>query len=249
MHLATLAIIGFFAGLLSGFFGVGGGTISIPILLLAGIDIKNAIVISTVQMSFGSVFGSFLNHKKGVFEFKKALPFVYGGVLGSIIGAASMHFFPSKFLSYLFLSLLVFTTIKIFITPSEHEGQEKGTPAVYFAIGVGIGTFAGLLGVGGAILMMPILPGFLNFSLKKAIGISLFFVVSTSLSAFATFAYLGKVNYIDGLSVAIASLLGVWLGVQLSVRTEASRHKALIVAHYVVLLAIMIKNIWAGQNG
>ena len=61
-----LILLGLLVGLLSGFFGIGGGTILVPILLLLGYDTKIAIGISVVQMVFSSIYGSFLNFKKMV---------------------------------------------------------------------------------------------------------------------------------------------------------------------------------------
>mgnify|MGYP000209288248 CR=1 FL=1 len=54
---------GIFVGFLSGFFGIGGGTILIPILLYIGYDIKSAVGVSTMQMVFSSLYGSYLNNK------------------------------------------------------------------------------------------------------------------------------------------------------------------------------------------
>ena len=62
-----MVVLGIGVGVLSGFFGIGGGTILVPILLLMGYGIKVAIGISVVQMVFSSVYGSFLNFKKGSF--------------------------------------------------------------------------------------------------------------------------------------------------------------------------------------
>ncbi len=52
-----LILVGASVGTLSGFFGIGGGMILIPLLLLIGVDIKSAIGISIVQMVFSSFYG------------------------------------------------------------------------------------------------------------------------------------------------------------------------------------------------
>ncbi len=59
-----LAILGLITGAVSGFFGVGGGMVLVPMLLFANFDMKQAVSISIMQMVFSSIFGSFLNSKK-----------------------------------------------------------------------------------------------------------------------------------------------------------------------------------------
>jgi uncharacterized membrane protein YfcA len=58
-----LIFVGLFVGAISGFFGVGGGMILVPMLMSIGVDIKSAIGISVVQMVFSSVYGSYLNYR------------------------------------------------------------------------------------------------------------------------------------------------------------------------------------------
>ncbi len=59
-----LILFGLTAGFVSGFFGLGGGTVLTPILFTAGFAMKEAIAISIMQMVFSSIYGSFLNSKK-----------------------------------------------------------------------------------------------------------------------------------------------------------------------------------------
>ena len=59
-----LALFGIITGFTSGFFGIGGGTILVPLLLATGFVMKEAVAISIMQMVFSSIYGSFLNAKK-----------------------------------------------------------------------------------------------------------------------------------------------------------------------------------------
>ena len=60
---AIFVAIGVGVGCISGFFGIGGVTILVPILLNLGFDIKSAIGISELQMFMGVVFGCYVNYK------------------------------------------------------------------------------------------------------------------------------------------------------------------------------------------
>lgn len=59
-----LAFFGIATGFTSGFFGVGGGMVLVPMLLMYGFVMKEAVAISIMQMVFSSIYGSFLNAKK-----------------------------------------------------------------------------------------------------------------------------------------------------------------------------------------
>jgi len=80
--MCELSLLGIIVGLLSGFFGIGGGTIMVPMLLMLGYDIKVAIGISVVQMVFSSIYGSYLNHKKGTLDIAMISVIGLGGFAG-----------------------------------------------------------------------------------------------------------------------------------------------------------------------
>jgi len=81
-----LALLGISVGALSGFFGIGGGTVSVPILLYLGFGIKEAIGISVMQMVAGSLLAAWIHHKKQTYAVHDIKYFGYGGIVGAIIG-------------------------------------------------------------------------------------------------------------------------------------------------------------------
>jgi hypothetical protein len=80
---------------MSGFFGVGGGTILVPLLLLYGFEMKSAVAISIMQMIFSSIYGSFLNSRKNKEILKDGVTIGMGGFLGGslsgIIAPKMLH--------------------------------------------------------------------------------------------------------------------------------------------------------------
>lgn len=238
-----LGFIGLLTGFLSGFFGVGGGQVAVPLLVFFGLNIKNAVGISVIQMMFGSIYGSYLNYKHGNLDLKQYSPFLVGGVFGGFIGSYFTNIASERFLYILFLGIVSLAIARVFFSPAEHKLPEIHSPKLYVVIGMFIGILSGMIGVGGAILMTPILVGFLNFSIKKAISVSLYFVIASSISALVGLSYFGHVDYLDGIIAAVTSLFGVWIGIHLGHKINARKHKFLLLSVYIITFSIMVEKL------
>lgn len=236
-----LVSIGFLAGILSGFFGVGGGTITVPLLLALGLGIKEAIAVSAMQMSFSSLFGSYINYKKAVFDVNAAMPFLFGGAFGGVAGAYFTVVADETALAIILIVFMVFTIIKLIASPAYRGAEEeKSNPILFFVIGLLIGALGSSVGIGGALLLGPVLVSYLGFGLKKAIGVTLFYVISTSIFATASFYFSGMLDAQKGIQVALPSVVGVYLGIYMASKTEANKHKALLIALYFLITASLI---------
>lgn len=241
-----LVNIGILAGMMSGFFGVGGGTITVPLLLALGIDIKHAIGISAFQMIFTSTYGSYLNYKKAVFDIRSNLPFLLGGALGGAFGGFLMSKSQPFWLAVILLFFVIATTIKIFVSAPVPKGNKIGSKPVYLLIGFAVGTIGGVVGIGGALILTPILMGYFNFSLKESIGVSLFFVISSSIFSFLTIYSGGYVEISKAIIVALPSLIGVWFGIYLAYKTSPEKHKSLLILLYILITAILAEKLIFG---
>ncbi len=235
-----LIVLGAGVGLLSGFFGIGGGTILVPVLLFMGYDIKEAVGISVVQMAFSSIYGSFLNFKKGSLQFDTVLPIGIGGFTGALLSAWVISVLESQTLEYIFLSFILVALLRMAYKPVEYQQSREVHSIVLFLIGMLLGVFAISIGVGGSILLVPILVGFLHFELKKAISAGLFFVVFSSLSGLISLSYAGHVQYLDGLLIGTASLAGVFAGIHLNQITAVKLQKRLLLSFYLSVLTYLI---------
>jgi uncharacterized membrane protein YfcA len=246
-----LVAVGVFVGIISGFFGVGGGMILVPLLMLIGFDIKSAIAISTVQMVFSSVNGSLMNYFKGKLQINEGIWVGVGGLIGGVIGAQMTDLLPQQVLQYIFLGLIVFALFRLLTAQKPQVGVEEGSFSewILFLIGFGIGIIAMMLGVGGSVMLTPILVGFLHFPTKKAATAGLFFVVFSSISGLAYKLLAGTFNDLSlhlstVLSVAVAALIGVMLGILLKDVVHDRHHRLSMIVMYVVILGLMIKKIF-----
>ena len=246
-----LVFVGLFVGAISGFFGVGGGMILVPMLMSIGVDIKSAIGISVVQMVFSSVYGSYLNYRKGVLQLNEGIWVGIGGLLGGMIGARSTDLLSREILSYIFLGLVLFAITQILLGKKKLLDQEEGSFSSWllFGIGFGIGIIAMMLGVGGSIMLTPILVGFLHFPTKKAATAGLFFVVFSSLSGLGYKLYAGTFNSLslglsEAMAVSIAAIFGVIVGIRLKDMVHDTHHRRYLIVLYFVILALLVKKIF-----
>ena len=237
--MAELILLGRFVGFLSGFFGIGGGTVLVPLLLFLGYDIKVAIGISVVQMVFSSIYGSYLNLKKGTLDVIMVSIIGLGGFIGALFSGYIVSHVDGKILQLLFLSFAVFALLRLFFKVKVH-GKEKNThPIILFIMGFILGMLGASIGVGGSILLVPILVGYFNIKLAKATSASLFFVMYSSISGFISQSYHGIIDYHSGLIIGVASLVGVYFGVILKHRTSETLQRRTLVLLYVFVVAYL----------
>ena len=241
-----LIVVGVFIGTMSGFFGIGGGMILVPILLVLGFDIKDAIGISIVQMVFSSIFGSYLNHKKGSLIVGEGIFVGLGGFVGGYIGGTVTEYIPDAMLQFTFFGLLLFALFRLFFSKNhEDDTQTKSlNKGLLFTIGLGIGIFSITLGIGGSIILTPLLVGLLHYPIKKAVSAGLFFVVFSSVAGMISRLSTGTIDFTNGLVVAVASLIGVALGIWLKDHVTSKKHKTALLALYVFALGMLVKKIW-----
>ncbi len=242
----ALALLGIVVGLLSGFFGIGGGTVSVPVLLYFGFGIKEAIGISVMQMVAGSLMAAWIHKRQQTYVIGDIKYFGYGGIIGAVVGGMLVKILDAEVLGWLFLSIVAFTLGRLALSAPVPTRPEVINRPLYAGIGGGIGVFSGMLGVGGSILMTPILVSFMGFPLKKASAVGLFFVMFTSLSAFVTLWWLGMVNLHAGMVMAISSLMGIMAGIWLLNRIKVTHYKQILIVFYVIIFASTAFKLIAG---
>jgi len=236
-----LAAFGIVTGFISGFFGIGGGMILVPMLLLSGFVMKEAVAISIMQMVFSSIYGSFLNSKKVTNVLKDGIIIGIGGFVGGLQSGYIVTNVSNETLQYLFILILFYSVIKIFITPAEHDCDQKSkNKLTLFIIGFFTGIIAMSIGVGGSVILTPILIGFLKYDLKAATALGLFFVMFSSLAGFTSLSLSGHMLYTEGAIIGISSLIGVYFGIMLKNKVHSNSYKKYILVLNTLILVTMI---------
>lgn len=248
IEIIELLFLGVAVGMLSGVFGIGGGTILVPALLFMGYDIKVAVGISVVQMVFSSIYGSYLNLQKGTLDIKMVLMIGFGGFAGALLSPYIIMSLSSQTLEAIFLGFVLFALARMFFKTTEHKDERSAHPVILFAIGAVLGAFAISIGVGGSILLVPLLVGFLHVPLRKAVSAGLFFVVFSSVSGLIGLSLAGHMDYKSGIIIGIASLLGVAIGIWLKHQVREGHHRMALMLFYVGVSAYLFYRL-VGHNG
>lgn len=238
-----LGLLGLFVGGLSGLFGIGGGTILVPLLLLLGFETKIAIGISVVQMVFSSMYGSYLNHKKGTLDTLMVTIIGVGGSCGALLSGTITSSFSDRTLEMVFLAFAIFALLRLFIKTHENKEEKKVNKIILFVIGFVIGAISMSIGVGGSLIIVPILVGFLHVPLKKATSAGLFFVVFSSVSGLISHTIHGHIDYESGIIIGLASLIGVYIGIHLKhhILHVKVQKKLLIVLYLFIVLYLLYR--------
>ncbi len=243
MDILLFIILGVFIGFISGFFGIGGGGVIVPILMFLGYSIKEAIGISIMQMVFSSLMGSFLNYKNNLLKLSNGLFLGLGGACGAWGSGYVVKILPEIVIIFAFCCLLGFSIFRFFMTPVTDKAQKDISQVHYFLIGFTVGLIAISLGIGGAIFLVPILVGFFHVELKSAVSMGLFFVVFSSISGFISLSVNGLVNYKIGLIVGISSLIGAFIGTKFSHKIHKTLQKRLLLVLYTTMFCIVLNQL------
>ena len=241
----TLIIFGIFVGFISAFFGVGGGMVLVPLLLFNGFNMKESVNISIVQMVFSSSYGTFLNFYKYKDELKLALIVGIGGWCGGYFSKYLITNINNQSLQYLFLLIVSFAIYRIFITPANNSKKTiYPTKLFLFITGLGVGFIAMSIGVGGAVMLTPILISFFNFSLKQTSAISLFFVFFSSTAGLISHFNQPQMLLDKGIIVGTSSLAGVYLGVKAKEIIKLTSYKiAFLIMYSLIFISVLYKTI------
>ncbi|MGE4292547.1 MAG: sulfite exporter TauE/SafE family protein [Desulfovibrio sp.] len=191
-QLITYALLGAVAGILAGLFGIGGGLVIVPMLVLAfewqGMDpnliMKVALGTSLATIIFTSVSSTLAHNKRGAVLWKVVLGIAPGILIGTFLGAYSAHWLPTKFLQIFFTAFLYYVAWTMFTGKKPPASRTLPGNAGMFGAGNFIGLISSWVGIGGGTLSVPFLL-WCNTSIHAAIGtasaIGFFIAVSGTL--------------------------------------------------------------------
>ncbi|MCG6898260.1 MAG: TSUP family transporter [Thiocapsa sp.] len=252
MGFPEIASILFGLALLAGFVDAiagGGGLITIPALLWAGLSPLESLATNKAQAVFGS--GSATVHfiRKGMIEPRKAAFTVACTFVGATLGALLVQQIDSAALQRLIPGLLIGFALYFLFSPRVSDldsHQRLRTPAFAMTVGVGVGFYDGFFGPGTGTFFAMGYVALLGYNLRRATAHTKLLNFTSNLAALIFFVIGGQVIWTLAAAMAMGQLIGAWLGSHLVLK-----HGAVLVRPILVGASILIslKLFWDQLNG
>ena len=213
-NLLLLVIGGLFSGILAGLLGIGGGTILVPMLVAWGYTPLQSVATSSMAILITAISGSIQNWRMGFFRPEQVLLLGFPALVTAQIGVFLANRIQPSILLFAFGLLLLLNIylvdLRKQLTAKNSENQQPILKPVIARILTGgtAGILAGLFGVGGGVIMVPLQILLLNEPIKVAIQTSLGVIVITAISASVGHALSGNILFTQGLILGLGGLVG-----------------------------------------
>jgi uncharacterized membrane protein YfcA len=202
--LTILALTGIAVGFGQGLFGVGGSFIMVPVMfwlftalgLAPDVAIKLAFGSSLLVVFPTAISGALAHTRKGAVWWKAGIVLGVCGTIGALTGSTlTSRFLSAALLKPVFGLVVSLGALQLITGRLPEVGDDpQERPLIWACVGFSIGVFSGLLGIGGGLILVPVLVMGLNFTMHRAVGTSLAMIVFTSFG--------GAIGYlVNGLSV------------------------------------------------
>ena len=214
LQLLILACGGVFTGILAGFLGIGGGTVLVPLLVALGYPPIEAVATSSMAIAITASSGTWQNWRMGVLHLRNILLMGIPALVLAQLGVFLASRVPSQWLliglgCLMLLNIYLFQLRKKLIRQGQSKNALMPSPIVARVVtGALAGLMAGLFGVGGGAIMVPLQLLLLNAPIKNAVQTSLGVIVVTAIAATIGHGLHGNLVPMAGLALGFGGLLG-----------------------------------------
>ena len=222
--------------------GGGGGIISVPVYLLAGLPTHYALGTNKLSSGLGTVASTYRYLRSGFVDWVLAVPSVVFALVGSHLGTKLQIALDERYLKYLLL--IVLPVVAFVMLKQKKFPEEKGLidpwlqRAIVWGASFIVGAYDGFYGPGTGTFLLLIFCNFAKMDLRTASGNVKVVNLSSNVGALATSLMAGKVLVPVGLIAAAFSIAGHYLGAGLTIKNGAKIVRPVI---FIVLALLAVK--------
>ncbi len=238
-----LVAAAFLAGFIDAIAG-GGGMVTLPALLLGGVDPLTALGTNKLQSLFGSGSATLAYARKGHVNVSTLLPAGLLSAGGSVAGALLAASLPLDFLRTLLPFLLIAIAVYFALKPglSDVDRERRLSPRGFALVIVPlIGAYDGLFGPGTGSFFMLAFVGLAGYGVLKATAHTKFLNFASNLGGFLVFAAVGSIHWKLGLAMGVAQFVGARVGAASAMRFGSRLIRPLLVT---VCIALAVRLLW-----
>ncbi len=196
----------------------GGGLISLPAYMIAGIPAHMALGTNKMSSLMGTAVATWRFAKNGYIQIKKVIWFILAALLGSSIGSNLSLLVSEKVVEYMMIGVL--PVVAFYVLRNKKMGDdsmagmipERRSFLIAAASALLVGMYDGFYGPGTGTFLILILTGAARYTMKDAAGTTKAINLASNAAAFSVFILNGKVLYPLGLAAGLCSVLGNYLG-------------------------------------
>lgn len=247
VNLVAIGAVGAVAGFLAGLFGVGGGLLIVPgLVLVAGMDQRLAhgtSLAAVLPIAVASV-ATYAAHDN--VDWPIALWLSLGAVVGAVIGTRLLHVLPHRVLALLFAAVVLVSAVRLFIA-TDADGRVAltgGGIVALVAVGLAAGILAGLFGVGGGIILVPAMILLFGIPPVVAKGTSAAVIVPAAVIGTWRNRSRGNADLRAAAIVGVAGIVTAALGAVVADRMSDDLSNVLFASLLVVIAARLLWSVW-----
>ena len=217
--------VGVLAGVMSGLFGIGGGGVMVPLLVLwlaLPQHRAHATSLGAIIVTAASGMARFAGDSEVLYGI--GIGISAGAVLGAFVGARLMHRLSPKRLREAFSVLLVLASLQMLFgyTPEAGEVLLSGAAATvaYLLVGLAAGALSGLMGMGGGVILIPAMVLLFGVTQHAAEGTSLLIIIPTAIAGSIGHAKHGYTDWRLATILGIGGMVGAWAGADVALRLD-----------------------------
>ena len=213
----------FLAGLVDAI-GGGGGLISLPAYLLAGVPVHNAIATNKLSSACGTTLATVRFIRQGLVNWKLAVPTIAFAILGSSLGAnlsMAMEDGIMEKILFVILPVVAFVVLNPRIFHDNADMELVLTPRIVFAAALSslaVGIYDGFYGPGTGTFLIVAFTIFARMSLRSANAQAKAINLTTNITSLAIFLLNGQVIFVLGIVAAVCNMAGNYVGSGLAMK-------------------------------